>query len=1184
MINKETAKVQYTTVADQSTWYAVDFEYFTTPATGLPQLKVLLDGQELTAGKDYVTGPQGIQLVVAPTAGVSLVIERDVPFTQEIDFQMGLIDPEKIERGLDESVMRDQELATGISDLAAKHDSLAEEVEEVRTVAESAAADAASAVQTSTDAANAADSASKTATEAKTVATEAKTAADNADSKAQEALDLANSYDARITTAQNTADSAKTTADQALAGLDEKQDKGDYATKAELTQGLAGKADTSVTDTLRNDVDGLDGQVSGIEEKIPSDASSSNQLATKDDLSNIDALPSQAGNEGKFLTTDGKDASWAEIKQGGGIDYKWKKFEANNANQQEVIALDIDLGVLSDGKYTFFVRSPYDEDGGEAAHRIVMEVKEGELLKGYFSPEPTLSAEPCSFPDWVVNTSGYFSYAYKNPVTGHFGYAAYAAYLSIVPAVGYFPGKKVSSASFYVSGVFINDSTEASDIVPAISVRENPSEAPIGSFELGYGSSYIYTPTISYQSVGFGDFTMGLHNKYIVCSANGLITNGNYQEIFTNYNVFPKTLSVSGFIVNNTTDSFDLVIRATRTDGFVVLRKKVTGAFPGIKSIKQGFDSNDPYTPRIAIELDGTIEGSPTVYLSACWDGTNHQNVNFTTVDSLDIWPVIQWTDAKDESTSGGSGAVSSVNGKTGDVVLSAEDVGAVDKNQGSENAGKFLKVGADGQVVASAESGGGGLAAVAHDATLEGDGTDGNPLTLSASISRPQQFSNLFVGQLNTGDGIMSYGPTGTSFGNMLNFTATAGTNPIVGFYMRGTEDDEVLPAGQVLTTFANVEAETGKKYNTLDVCAMNNLGRAAGFVARIDYDDTEGTVELYAPKDLPASDNSNLVPTTKWVQKVASTKQNTLSAEQLAAVNSGITADRVASYDAYASEISTAQSTADKADNAAEVAQQTANLAGQEAAQALSGLAGKVNINQGADNVGKVMTVGADGNLAPADMPETSLPDQTGNAGKFLTTDGTNASWGEVQAAAVTTDATLTGTGTPDNPLGVAQSVKDSIDGKVSKSGDTMTGALNFNLQANAEIIRFTPQSWLETTAVAQQITWCFGSNDGWAIGYNRIRSEKDNFGVIGDSDYRLKNVYTYLLNNGADIAIPTTGGTMALLSDIPDVSEFQTASQVTTIADTQANAAINSRFLVVDELPAEPDANTFYFIKKA
>ena len=128
---------------------------------------------------------------------------------------------------------------------------------------------------------------------------------------------------------------------------------------------------------------------------------------------------------------------------------------------------------------------------------------------------------------------------------------------------------------------------------------------------------------------------------------------------------------------------------------------------------------------------------------------------------------------------------------------------------------------------------------------------------------------------------------------------------------------------------------------------------------------------------------------------------KQDALTAEQLAAVNSGITAEHVTTYDAYAAEISQAQADATKAENAAEVAQQTANLAGQEAAQALTQLAGKqatltepqlnavnsgitsakvagydayageisakVNIAQGAENAGKVMTVGADGNVVP-------------------------------------------------------------------------------------------------------------------------------------------------------------------------------------------------------------------------
>ena len=80
---------------------------------------------------------------------------------------------------------------------------------------------------------------------------------------------------------------------------------------------------------------------------------------------------------------------------------------------------------------------------------------------------------------------------------------------------------------------------------------------------------------------------------------------------------------------------------------------------------------------------------------------------------------------------------------------------------------------------------------------------------------------------------------------------------------------------------------------------------------------------------------------------------KQDALTSDQLAAVNSGITADHVASYDAYAGEISAAQTEADKANTA---------------------VALKVNINQGTENAGKVMTVGVDGNLVPT--PAGGLP----------------------------------------------------------------------------------------------------------------------------------------------------------------------------------------------------------------
>lgn len=259
---------------------------------------------------------------------------------------------------------------------------------------------------------------------------------------------------------------------------------------------------------------------------------------------------------------------------------------------------------------------------------------------------------------------------------------------------------------------------------------------------------------------------------------------------------------------------------------------------------------------------------------------------------------------------------------------------------------------------------------------------------------------------------------------------------------------------------------------------------------------------------------------------------KQDTLAPDQLAAVNSGITADHVASYDAYAGEISAAQSTADKADSAAEVAQQTANLAGQEAARALSGLAGKVNLAQGVDNAGKVMTVGEDGNLAPADIPP----------------------------ATITTDATLTGTGTPDSPLGVGQSVKDSIDGKVSKTGDTMTGQLSF-VDGTAGTQGFSIV--VDGDGIDATMTIYFDYNQSFGYRFDGIAFYPTSGAncTLGRPDYPWGTVYTKTINGGSvsDIIIPAKAGTMALLSDVEDLG-----NQVTEIQSSvnTLNASINNK----------------------
>lgn len=109
MINTGDFKATYTTVADQTTWYPVTFQYDSPNNT--PELWVTIDGEGQTYGTDYIVGVGGVQLTYEPDAGLELIIRRNVPLTQEIDFQIGIIDPEQIEHGFDRSVMRDQEIA-----------------------------------------------------------------------------------------------------------------------------------------------------------------------------------------------------------------------------------------------------------------------------------------------------------------------------------------------------------------------------------------------------------------------------------------------------------------------------------------------------------------------------------------------------------------------------------------------------------------------------------------------------------------------------------------------------------------------------------------------------------------------------------------------------------------------------------------------------------------------------------------------------------------------------------------------------------------------------------------------------------------------------------------------------------------------------------------------------------------
>lgn len=125
--------------------------------------------------------------------------------------------------------------------------------------------------------------------------------------------------------------------------------------------------------------------------------------------------------------------------------------------------------------------------------------------------------------------------------------------------------------------------------------------------------------------------------------------------------------------------------------------------------------------------------------------------------------------------------------------------------------------------------------------------------------------------------------------------------------------------------------------------------------------------------------------------------------------------------------------------------------------------------------------------------------LPSQTGQSGKFLTTDGTDASWGNEIT----------------NPL-----------------------AIQFTSMYNAVVIRFnyytTTKAYIQYSDGANTLSFrgdnipeLFLSGFG---GQKSIYSMSANVD-LGSSSYKWANVYTTKINNGSDITVPAVAGEMAV-----------------------------------------------------
>lgn len=97
-------------------------------------------------------------------------------------------------------------------------------------------------------------------------------------------------------------------------------------------------------------------------------ANASNDVTIALDAGGGGGLPSQTGNAGKFLTTDGTDASWGKVKTNNLFDNKWCDYELNDQNWLRADTFSWQDGTVYSEAYSHLVA---DYTGGTAKTETV---------------------------------------------------------------------------------------------------------------------------------------------------------------------------------------------------------------------------------------------------------------------------------------------------------------------------------------------------------------------------------------------------------------------------------------------------------------------------------------------------------------------------------------------------------------------------------------------------------------------------------------------------------------------------------------------------------------------------------------------------------------------------------------------------------------------------------------------
>lgn len=157
--------------------------------------------------------------------------------------------------------------------------------------------------------------------------------------------------------------------------------------------------------------------------------------------------------------------------------------------------------------------------------------------------------------------------------------------------------------------------------------------------------------------------------------------------------------------------------------------------------------------------------------------------------------------------------------------------------------------------------------------------------------------------------------------------------------------------------------------------------------------------------------------------------------------------------------------------------------------------------------------------------------LPSQTGNAGKFLTTNGTNTSW----STSITYPMSIINT-SESNPTTM-------LTLGVGSSSGNYFGIMTFSTLTRADLL--------------------LGGNSVLELRRLNLTPVSDNSFSLGYTGQQWKNIYTYKLNNGADITIPTVGGIMMLQTPTLPTASSTLEGQIYQFVGTTDSTYTNGHF---------------------